>query len=151
MSLLSKFTVTPLLYACGALLLVCIGLGVRLAMLGADVRAAEAATGQAEAQRDAAITERDAWKVRAEDNARAASTAQASVVTLRDELKRAQGDLRTLGVQSRAAIAQAEAQQRDAERTLARFAQQFQTESRKPDCTRALEAVGRFCPALEGY
>lgn len=151
MSIVSKLTVTPLLYACGALLALSVGLGIALAVQGSRLDAARAQVGEMEAQRDAARTERDAWKVRAEDNARAATTAQASVATLRGELTRAQGDLRTLGVQSRAAIAQAEAQQRDAELTLDRFTQQFQTESRKPDCTRALEAVGRFCPALEGY
>lgn len=149
--MISRFTVTPLLYACGALLALSIGLGIALKVQGSKVDAAQSAQAAAESARDAANTERDAWKLRAEDNARAANTAQGNVATLRTELTRAQGDLRTLGDQSRRAIAQAEAERADAERTLDLFTARYQTESRKPDCTRALEAVGRSCPALEGY
>ncbi|HZX79871.1 MAG TPA: hypothetical protein VFE72_02820 [Lysobacter sp.] len=52
--LIGKLTVTPLLYACGALLVVCIGLGVALALARADVQTAQAAQKVAEGQRDTA-------------------------------------------------------------------------------------------------
>ena len=151
MSLLGRFTVTPLLYACGALLALSIGLGVALKLKGADVTAAEAATSVAEASRDKAITEREAWKSRAGELT-AANLAYGSVVTgLREELALCQGENARIGQAGQLAIHRAQADARDADRTLAAFTAKFQTESRKPVCAAALSALDAACPALGGY
>jgi len=151
LSLLSKLTVTPLLYACGALALLSVGLSVALHVRGADLAAAQARTGEVAAERDAAVTERDAWKGEAERRGEA-NEAYADVVgTLHGELKLAQGERRRLEAAGRAAVAAAQAEARDAERTLQRLAAQFQAQSRVPDCAAATARVAQACPAFEGY
>ena len=79
------------------------------------------------------------------------STCATSFSTLADEYQRQQRDHATLDAQREAAIAAARADFEDVDRAYKRFTAQFQTESRKPDCAAALAAVGRACPALEGY
>src|SRR5690606_5472333 len=73
-SLISKFTAPPLMYACGALVLLCAGLGVALALARAEVRAVTAEAGATYEELHSAQVERDAWK----DKANAASAANTS-------------------------------------------------------------------------
>lgn len=151
MSILSKLTVTPLLYTSGALLLACIGLGVALHVKSSTLEAAEAQVGQVAAERDALATERDAWKLESAQCVEA-NEAYADVVgTLHGELQLAQGERRRLEAEGQAAIAAARADARDAERTLQRMAAQFQAQSRAPDCAAATARVAQACPAFEGY
>jgi hypothetical protein len=151
MSILSRFTVTPLLYACGALLALSLGLGISLKFEAAKVSVAQATTGTALAKVDTVTTERDAWKTRV-DELTAANLAFGNALTgVSNELQVAQGENTRISVAGAHAVAKARADAADADRTLKTFTAKFQAESRKPDCTRALEALATSCPALEDY
>lgn len=144
MSLLSQLTVTPLLWACGALLATCIGLGVALKVQAGDDAAALA-------QRDAAVTERDAWKGKAAGCV-AANGAYADVVdTLQAELSRAHAERQRIREAGSQAVAAAQAAARDADATLDKFIAQFRAQASRPDCAAALAQLEQACPALEGY
>lgn len=151
MSLLSRLTVTPLLYACGALLVLALGLGVALKMERADTRAAEADTATAVAQRDSAVTERDAWKADAIAATAANAAWEKTALALQAEMQRQQEEARLSEAANQQAIAAARAAYLDADRTLDKFVRQFQTESRKPQCAQALAAMEAACPALRNY
>lgn len=147
----SKLTVTPLLYACGALLALSIGLGIALKLKAATAATAEAARDQAVAERNTARTERDAWKVRV-DELTAANLAYADALGgVARELQSCQGENARISTAGQRAVAAAQAEARDADRTLKAFTAKFQSESRKPTCARALEALTAACPTLEGY
>lgn len=148
---IERLTVTPLLYACGVLLLVCLGLGVALKLEAADVATAEADKRTAEADRNTAQTEREAWKRRAGELGTANLAYGVALSDLRAELALCQGENARLGEAGEKAVAAAQADARDADRTLAAFTAKFQTESRKPQCAAALHALDAACPALEGY
>lgn len=151
MSLMAKLTVTPLLYACGALALLSVGLGVALALARADVRAITAEAGAANEELYSAQTERDAWKGKAAGCVES-NEAYADVVgTLNGELELAQQENRRIKAEGQAAIAAARAAARDADRTLKRMAGQFQAQSREPPCAAAVARVAQACPAFEGY
>lgn len=151
MSLIDRFTVTPLLYACGILLVVCLGLGVALKLEASDVKAAEASRDTAQADKRTAETERESWKRRATE-LNAANLAYGTVLNgVKSELALCQGENLRLGAAGETAVSKAQAEARDAERTLAIFTAKFQTESRKPVCASALKALDAACPALEGY
>lgn len=149
--MIKALTVKPLLYVIGALLLVIAGQAVWLSMRGADMRAAEAETGRMEAQRDAARTERDAWKLSAESNGKASQAANAAVDGLAQTVEDVQAECRRQGEANAAAIERARAEARDADRTLQTFTAKFQTESRKPACAQALARLEDACPALRDY
>lgn len=151
MSIVSRFTVTPLLYAIGVLLLVIAGMGVKLALLDGARDSAVSAQHAAEADTRAARTERDAWKQSAQAGKDAITGAQASIASLKQELARAQGEVRRISTAGQRAVAAAQADAADADRTLKLFTAKFQTESRKPDCARALDEMQAVCSALEGY
>lgn len=151
MSIVAKLTVTPLLYACGALLLIALGLGVALKVATSNAAAAESATTAAHAATTAVRTERDAWKREAQ-TLKAANTAWGDVVkTLKVELAAAQGEARRVSAEGQRAVAQARDAARDAERTLSIMATQFQAQSRKPACAHALANLEAACPAFSGY
>lgn len=151
MSIVSRLTVTPLLYAIGVLMLVVAGMGVKLALLDSARDSAVSAQHAAEADTRAARTERDAWKQAATGGADANRAATAGIRSLITELERQQGELARLGEAGRRAVAAAQAEAADADRTLKLFTAKFQAESRKPDCARALAALDTMCPALGGY
>lgn len=151
MSVLSRLTVTPLLYACGALVLLCLALGAAVWAKDTALDSATSKTEAAEAQRDEARTAADAWKGKA-DGCVAANEAYADVVgTLNGELELAQAERRRLEAEGKSAIAAARAEARDADRTLKRMAAQFQAQSREPSCAAAVARVAQVCPAFEGY
>ncbi len=151
MSLLAKFTVTPLLYACGVLLAALIASGIYTAVLNGDLDTARAEVSAAQSARDTAITERGAWKQRAAESADSIAAHQQVTAAMRTELERVQGEAKRLDAEARKSIAAANAEAQDADRTLARMAAQFQAQARQPDCTRALAAVAAACPAFRGY
>lgn len=144
MSILDKFTVTPLLYACLALLVISGGLGVALKLKSADLAVAQ--------QRVVAvITERDAWKDKAGQYATANRAFDSAFKKLAVELERQQSESNRIAAASRKAVIAAQADAVDADRALKRFAAKFQAESRKPACQRALETMAASCPAMGDY
>ncbi|HZF97081.1 MAG TPA: hypothetical protein VEY92_02350 [Pseudoxanthomonas sp.] len=151
MSLLATLTVKPLLYVAGAQLLVIIGLMVALRLAHARVDIAQAQTEVAAAHQSRAERERDAWKQDAQSATAANSEWKSVVELLKAELRRAQLDMRLMDEASRKAVATARAEADDADRALKRFTGQFQVESRKPSCARALASLEASCPALSGY
>lgn len=151
MSILSRLTVTPLLYACGALILLALGLGIALKVERADSRAAKAETATAVAQRDAVATERDAWKASADSATTANAAWEKTAQDLQAEIQRQQDEARRSEAANQQAIAAARAAYLDADHALDRFTKQFQTESRKPHCAQALAAMEAACPALRNY
>lgn len=151
MSLFAKFTVKPLLWASGALLLACIGLSIALVVANGQRDTAQADRDTAIAERDTAVTEREAHKQRSGELAVANAAYGEVVQQLQAALAEAQGENRRITAEGQRAIAAAQAEAADADRTLKAFTAQFQAESRKPTCARALAALGQACPALEGY
>src|SRR5690606_5579434 len=85
--LLAKFTVKPLLWACGLLLAAAAVLGGLLYTARADVATAEARAGVAAATAGQRATERDAWKQAAQASAAAAGSWQAAFATMRTLLR----------------------------------------------------------------
>ncbi len=151
MSLFARFSVKPLLYVIAAQLLVIAGMGLALHLKQADVDVANAASESAIATRDAIATERDAWKSDAARALLANEDYQDITKLLQAELKTCQGEARVMGEKNRKAVAAARAEAADADRTLKQFTSKFYTESRKPTCARALQAMEASCPALSDY
>lgn len=151
MSLLDKLAVKPLLWAVAALLLLAIGQFVMLQLAQADATSARSERDTATAQLSARTTERDAFKGRVSELERANDGWKLSFSILQEELKQAQRDARDLDAASRKAISAARAAATDADRTLKKFVGQFATESRKPDCAKALANLEAACPALSNY
>ena len=151
MSLLSKFTVKPLLYAVGVLLVVVVALSVTLFVQGARVDTANAERATAEAAQRSTVTEREAWKVRADELAAANAAYGTSFRQLQAELKLAQDQATEVRTQAAEAQAIAQRETAAAERTLKEFTTRYQVQSRVADCARALEQVEAVCPAFEHY
>lgn len=148
---MKMLAVKPLLYVIAALLLVIFLLVSRSCVQSANARTSKAQLETADELVARIRTERDAWKRQAEANAANANTSAKSLETLTAEYQRQQRDHDLLDAQRQAAIAAAQAEASDIDRAFKAFTAQFQAESRKPDCGAALAAVGRACPALEGY
>lgn len=148
---IAKLTVVPLLYACGALLLLAIGLSVKIALLGSDLDTAIADKGKAEAERAAVITERESWKGRADELQAANGAYGTALNTMHQQLQLCQGEATRIESEGRKAVAAARAEAADADAALKHFTAQFQAESRKPGCAAALAALDAACPALQGY
>ena len=151
MSILSKLTVTPLLYACGALLALALGLSVALKLEAGKVETAGANLHAAQESAVSLITQRDAWKGKAEGAVDANRAAGDAIASLKATLETQQLQCRANQAANTKAIASARADAAEADRTLKLFAKKFQTESRKPDCDRALAAMEAACPALQDY
>lgn len=151
MGILARLTTTPLLWACGLLLVAVAALGVRVHMLGADVAAAQAATEAAAARADQHVAERDAWK-RATHTLQVASTKwETAFGTVHELLVAAQGEARRLDAAGRAAVTAAREREAEANRTLAGWMQRYADQVRVGDCAAALNAVQQACPAFGGY
>lgn len=151
MSIVSRFTVTPLLYACGALLLVCLGMGVALKLQAGKLDLANAQLDTLTAGLLAAHTERDAWKHTAQGATSANAAATAAIASLKAALQQQQQAMRDNASANARAIAAAQADAADADRTLQLFTAKFQRDSRKPDCARALAELDAMCPTLKDY
>ena len=151
MSILAKLTVTPLLYACGILLAALLATGAYAAVLSARLDTAQADVRAADGATTTARTERDAWKTKAAELGSANTAYGTAVRQLMEELERAQQESKRIDAAGQQAVANAQAAQADAERTLTRMAAQLQAQAREPDCARALNELVRACPAMEGY
>lgn len=142
-------TMKVLQYIAGGLLLACVGLGVRGCALDSarDVAVANQAT--AESARDAAVTERDAWKSKAGD-ALAANQAYDHAL---GQLQEAAAEQRRLAQESaKKAAAAVAAAARDEEKALRELAEYRRVFGAKPkDCDTALLALDRICPTLRNY
>lgn len=142
-------TAKVLQYIAGALLIACIGLGVRGCALDSARDVAVANQGKAESARDAAITERAAWKSKAAD-AQAANNAYD--VIFEKQRVAAEAQQRQAAEAAKKAAAAVAAAQRDeakAEREAAEYRRVFG--ARPKDCEAALLALDRVCPTLGGY
>ena len=129
-----------------AVLLLASNLGwwARAAVLGANLR-------EAEAEGRTTATERDAWKTKTSELAAANRAGQQIVTALQAELTLAQGEARRLEADVRAAIAAARADAQAAARQLAEFSARYAAQRAAPDCAGALAAVQQHCPQFEGY
>jgi hypothetical protein len=149
--LVSRLTVTPLLWAIGILLVALAASSGYAYVLRADVVAAQAATAVAIAERDGARLERDTATTRGLEVANSARGWEAVAgerLTLLNACQTAAVTIREAGEQ---AVRNARAAARDAERTLDAFTKRYQVEARRPDCERARHAMAAACPALEDY
>jgi hypothetical protein len=142
-------TMKVLQYIAGGLLLACIGLGVRGCALDSARDVAVANQGKAEAARDTAITERDAWKSKAGDALAANEAFDAIFEKQRLAAAEQQRLAEASAAKAAAAVAAAQRDEAKAERSLAEFRRLFGT--RPTDCDAALQALDRVCPMLGGY
>jgi len=134
--------VTPLLCAGAALAIGVTSVGWFSAAMQRDT---------ARAERDSVMVVRDAFASRLGELQTANDGYGAVLETMRAELRAEQAERRRMDEEGRAAVLAAEAETRDAERTLAAFAAKFQTESRRPKCQQALADMEAQCAALAGY
>lgn len=136
------FTATVLQYIAGALLVLCIVLGVY-------GYAAASQRDVARAERDAAVTTRDAWKGKAEGCA--AANAAYDAVFERQRQEQAAADARAAEAAQRAAAAVADAQARvvAAQQQRDDYARRFN--ARPANCDVALQTLDAVCPMLRGY
>lgn len=139
---MSWLTTTILQYIAGALLLLCIGLGVHgcTAASQRDV---------ARAERAAAVTERDAWKGKAEAAATANAVWNAAFEQQRAEQAAAATRAADAAKRAAAAVADAQARAAAAQRQRDDFARRFN--ARPAGCDAALQALDAACPLLKGY
>lgn len=149
--ILARFTTTPLLWAAGLELVAIAVLGGLLYLKQADVDVARAAAGTAQAHRDVALTERDAWKQAAGTALGANAKWETAFETMRGLLKAAQGENRRLDAAGRAAVRAAQERAALADRTLQVWKQRYEEQLLVEDCADALNAVQVACPAMEGY
>lgn len=139
---MSWLTATVLQYIAGALLLLCIGLGVRgcTAASQRDVAIAE---------RDAATTTVAAWKGKAEGCAAANAAYETVFEQQREEQAAADARAAAAAARAAAAVAAATADAAKAQRERDDFAKRY---AAKPaGCTAALQALDAACPLLKGY
>ncbi|MDH7453578.1 hypothetical protein QF205_10940 [Luteimonas composti] len=149
--LLAKLTVTPLLWACGLLLVAVAALGVRVHMLGADVDAANGGAAAADARANQHVAERDAWKHAAQSALEATTRWETAFGTARQLLADSQREARRLDEAGRQALAAARAREAEANRALAGWMDRYAEQVRVGDCAAALNAVQQACPAFGGY
>lgn len=139
---MSWLTATVMRYIAGALLVACVALGVRGCTLSAQRDAAVSA-------RDAAQTERDAWKGKAAGCV-AANAAYGDVLDrLRAEQARRDREAAAAAAKAAEQVRAAQADARTAQAKLADYRRRF---AGKPaDCAAALARLDAVCPALGGY
>jgi hypothetical protein len=142
-------TAKVLQYVAGGMLLVCLALGARGCALQKDAAVARAEQGRAESARDAAITERDAWKAKAADalvaNAAYGAVIEAMQAAEADRVKQQQAAAERAAQRVAEANAAAERARRERDAYAGRFA------GKPAGCAAALTAMQAACPMLEGY
>lgn len=135
-------TATVMQYIAGALLVLCIVLGVR----GCN---AASARDVAIAQRDAATTSLGAWKGKAEGCAAANAAYDAVFEQQREEQAAADVRAAEAARAAAAALAAATADASKAKRERDDYAKRFA--ARPAGCEAALQALDAACPLLRGY
>lgn len=140
-----------LLYIIAALAVLALGLYLYAGHLDNKLEVANAASSSAMSLARSYQTEKDAWKLRAEELTASVAAHQQAMGTLADELHRAQEDAVTLRQQDAAALAQARAELAEANRTLAGFVDRYHAQVRAPACEQALNRLEAACPALSDY
>lgn len=148
MKLPSILTAKPLLWAIGALVVVVIALSVSLFVMRA---AAAAAAATYEGAAVACTAEKSGATARVSELATANAGYSRTVELLQAELRTAQGQVVTLKQQSDTALAEAEAREADANRTLKQFMNRYAGQARETRCALALTEVEASCPAFSGY
>lgn len=151
MGMLSGTATRWLLYIIAALAVLCLGLYLYTGHLDSKLDVATASSQSAMSLARLHVTERDAWKLRAEELTASVTAHQQANAVLADELRRAQDDAATLREQDARALAQARADTAEANRTLAGFMDRYHAQLRAPACERALDQLEAACPALSGY
>ena len=141
--------IKPALITAAVLLAVIAALLFNLRLANAAADTALANQGKAEAARDAAITERDAWKSKASDALAANEAFGAIFEKQRLAAAEQQRLAEASAAKAAAAVAAAQRDEAKAERSLAEFRRLFGT--RPTDCDAALQALDRVCPMLGGY
>lgn len=146
---MSWLTAKVMQYIAITLLMLCAALGARGCSLSHKLEVAATAAAAAASQRDAATTERDAWKGEAEG----AAAANAAYGVVLDKIRAQQeaDAAAAAAAASKAAqqVAAAQADARKAEASNAEYRRLFG--ARPKDCDAALLALDRVCPALEHY
>lgn len=132
-----------------ALLVLCAALGVRLWVVSHQLATAKATTDAAQSARDAAITERDAWKGQSDGCAAANAAYDAILRDINAEQARRDAAAAEAAKRAAAALGAAQADAARARRDLAGFQRRFDT--RGGNCEQALQAMQAACPALEHY
>ena len=137
-------TAKVLQYIVGALLVLSIGLGLQVWVQYGRLDAAKKDVQTAQAQRDTAITERDAWKGKA-DGAVAANQAYGVVLDeIRAQQAADQHAAAAAAQQAAKQVASAQAEKRRSDADLAEFRRLFG--KRPADCEAALQSLDRVCP-----
>lgn len=146
---MSWLTAKVMQYIALALLALCVTLGMRGCSLSHKLEVAGTAAVAAASQRDAAVTERDAWKGKAEG----AVAANAAYGVVLDKIRAQQeaDAAAAAAAASKAAqqVAAAQAAERKAEASNAEYRRLFG--NRPKDCDAALQALDRVCPLLRDY
>lgn len=148
MSLLSSLTVKPLLYAVGVLLLVVVG---EAGALVVQHYRHVAAIAEASSQSDGWRVSYSASNAKVQELTTANAGYGQTVATLQAALKEAQDQTTTIRQQGDLALAAAQAQADDADRTLKTFMARYATQVKETTCAQALLHVEAACPALTGY
>lgn len=142
-------TAKVLQYIALALLALCVALGARGCGLSHKLDVAVNVAAAAASQRDAAITERDAWKSKADD-ALAANRAYDVIFEQQAQAAAEQQRLADAAAQKAATVvAAAKRDEAAAERTAAEYRRVYG--ARPKDCEAALQALDRVCKVLQGY
>lgn len=146
---MSWLTMKVMQYIAAGLLLACIGLGVRGCALDSARDLAVANQGKAEAARDAAITERDAWKSKAGDALAANQAYDHALGQLQEAAAEQRRMAQAAAEKAASAVAAAQRDEAKAERELGEYRRIFGAKPR--DCEAALLALDRVCPTLRNY
>ena len=148
---LSMLTVKPLLYAIGALLLLCALLIALLAGSRSHARQLQAQLDVAAANQRATEAERDAWKRQSSALTAAAQGARTGIDALKTALAEQQQACIAMNDANRRAVESAAAAAARADTALRGFSGRWKSESTKPRCAAALKAMEEACPALRNY
>lgn len=137
--------IKPALITAAVLLVVIAGMGFKLALVSSARDVAVANQGKAEAARDTAITERDAWKSKAGDVLTANRAYDHALAQLQEAAAEQNRVAEQQAQQAEKAIATSKAKAAAADRELAEFRRLYG--KRPADCAAALQSLDRVCPA----
>lgn len=133
-------------YITGGLLMACVALGARSCSLDNSRDLAVSKQAAAESARDAAITERDAWKSKASDALAANRVYDLAFAQVQAAAEEQQRMATAAAAKAQQVVAAARADEAKAERQLADFRRRF---AAKPaNCAAALKALDAACASI---